>query len=178
MPIPYRRTPRAAEIGQAAFFDVIWSEEDRALYGGLLIIDGKGQPLEFVHNSAAAPSGELGPEGKMLLLGIAAVAHSLFDGCRRDPDLLVCLASLAPPGFCRAELAPMLPFAQVVPETDTTPAEWGWVNEPPTSAMRAAILAEELLRRGMVVEPFVRLRLALRALYANARWPETPDGLL
>jgi hypothetical protein len=178
MPIPYRRTPRAAEIGQAAFFDVIWSEEDRALYGGMLIIDGKGQPLEFVHNSAAAPSGFLWDEETVRARGIAEVAHSLFDGCRREPDLLVCPASLASPDFCRAELAPMLPFAQVAPETETTPAEWGWVNEPPTSGMRAAIVAEELLRRGMVVEPFVRLRLALRVVYPAARWPETSDGIL
>jgi hypothetical protein len=178
MPIPYRRTPRAAEIGQAAFFDVVWSEEDRALYGGMLIIDGKGQPLEFVHNSAAAPSGFLWDEETIRAHGIAQVTHSLFDGCRREPDLLVCPASLASPEFCRTELAPTLPFAQVVPETETTPAEWGWVNEPPTSGMRASVIAEELLRRGMVIEPFVRLRLALRVVYPTARWPETSDGIL
>lgn len=170
MPVPYRKTPRAAEIGLAAYLDVLWLPQNRAFYGGLLVMDGKGQPQEFVHNTLAAPSGVLWPEEKLRSMGVVMLTHSLFDACRREPDLLVTLSTLAPLETCRSEIAPSIPFVQVVPEREGVPAEWSWVNEPPTSAMRASILASELARRGYIVEPFERLRYALRIVYSQADW--------
>jgi hypothetical protein len=177
MPVPYRRTPRAAEFGQAAYLDIVWIPSDRAFYGGLLILDGKGQPQEFVHNTLVAPSGPLWPQEKVQAMGVPMLAHSLFDACRREPDLLVGLPSLGPPEYCRAEIAPAIPFVQVAPPREGLPAEWSWVNDPPAPGMRAAILAEELARRGYVVEPFERLRAALRLVYGQAAWHKVPaDG--
>jgi hypothetical protein len=170
MPVPYRKTPRAAEFGQAAYLDIVWIPADRAFYGGLLILDGKGQPQEFVHNTLSAPSGLLWPEEKVRSLGTTLLAHSVFDACRREPDLLVGLPSLGSPELCRTELAPSIPFVQVVPAQEGIPAQWNWINEPPSAGMRAAILAEELARRGFVVEPFERLRHALRLVYPQATW--------
>ncbi len=172
MPVPYRRAPRAAEVGQAAFLDVLWAPADRAFTGGLLVLDGKGQPLEFVHNTLAAPSGLLWTPDKVRHMGVPLLAHSLFDACRREPDLLVGLASLGSPDFCSAEIAPAVPFAQVVPPREDLPAEWNWINTPPSSGMRAAVLAQELVRRGFLIEPFARLREALRLVYPDAVWPD------
>src|SRR5437016_2190181 len=138
MPVPYRKTPRVAEFGLAAYLDILWLPPDRAFYGGLLVIDGKGQPQEFVHNTLAAPSGLLWPEEKVRLLGTTMLAHSLFDACRREPDLLVGLASLGTPDYCRTEIAPSIPFAQVTPPREGLPAEWSWINDPPSSGMRAS----------------------------------------
>jgi hypothetical protein len=175
MPVPYRKTPRAAEVGQAAYLDILWLPSDRAFYGGLLIIDGKGQPQEFVHNSLAAPSGLLWPEPKVQDMGIAMLAHSLFDACRREPDLLVCLPFLGTPEYLKTEIAPAIPFVQVTPPRDGLPAEWNWVNDPPSSGMRASRMAQELARRGFIVEPFERLRHALRLVYPQASWLELDD---
>jgi hypothetical protein len=175
MPVPYRKTPRAAEFGQAAYLDILWSAADRAFYGALLIIDGKGQPQEFVHNRLAAPTGILWPEEKVRSMGMALLAHSLFDACRREPDLLVCLPLLGSPDYCRAEISPFVPFAQVFPAHEGVPAEWSWINDPPSSSMRASILAQELARRGFIIEPFERLRQGLRAVYPQAVWNETDD---
>ena len=178
MPVPYRKTPRAAEVGQAAFLDIRWVHTDRAFYGGLLVLDGKGQPSEFVHNTLAAPSGVLWPDDKVLSLGIVMLVHSLFDACRREPDLLVCLPSLGSPEMLRTEIAPSIPFVQVAPAEEGIPAQWNWINEPPSGAMRAAILAQELARRGFIVEPFERLRYALRMVYPQAAWHEVEsDGV-
>ncbi|MCW3099830.1 MAG: hypothetical protein JWL77_5448 [Chthonomonadaceae bacterium] len=178
MPVPYRKTPRAAEVGQAAYLDILYLPADRTFYGGLLILDGKGQPQEFVHNTLAAPSGALWPEDTVLSLGVVMLVHSLFDACRREPDLLVSLPSLGSPEMCRTEIAPSIPFAQVAPAEEGIPAEWNWINEPPSSGMRAAILAQELARRGFIVEPFERLRYALRMVYPQAAWYEVAeDGL-
>lgn len=170
MPVPYRKAPRSVEIGQAAYLDILWLPGDRTFYGGLLIMDGKGQPLEFVHNSLAAPAGVLWPEEKVRALGTVTLAHSLFDACRREPDLLVGLPELGTPEMLRAELAPAIPFVQVVPAEEGIPAQWNWINEPPTQGMRAAILAQELARRGFLVEPFERLWHALRMVYPQAAW--------
>lgn len=175
MPVPYRKTPRAAEFGLAAYLDILWSPTDRAFYGGLLVLDGKGQPQEFVHNTLAAPSGILWPEDKVRTMGAAMLAHSLFDVCRREPDLLVCLPSLGSPETLRTEIAPSIPFVQVSPARDGIPAEWNWVNEPPSGGMRASILAQELARRGFIVEPFERLRHALRLVYPQASWSDVDE---
>ena len=174
MPVPYRKTPRNAELGCAAYLDIVWMAEPRAFYGALLLMDGKGQPLEFVHNSLTAPSGFLWPEAQVRVTGTAALAHSLFEACRRDPDLLVCRDSLGSPDFCRTELAPAIPFAQVsvTGQGEDAPLEWSWINEPPTSGMRAYSLYQELTRRGFVLEPFERLREGLRVTYPQADWEE------
>jgi hypothetical protein len=172
MPVPYRKTPRPAEIGCAAYLDVVWLPSERALYGGLLLIDGRGQPQEFVHNRLSAPSGFLWPEEQVRALGTANLAHTLFDACEREPDLLLCPASLGSPEFCRSEIAPVIPFARVVPAKDEFPAEWAWVNDSPTPGMKAHALSQELTRRGFVTEPFERLRIGLVIAYPDAPWEE------
>src|SRR5882724_8011498 len=78
MPVPYRKTPRAAETGCAAYLDVIWLPSVQTFYGALLFMDGKGQPLEFVHNTLPAPPDFLWPETRLRPIAIAALAHSLF----------------------------------------------------------------------------------------------------
>ena len=54
-------------------------------YGGLLISDALGQPIEFVHTSAVTPSGVLWPEDEARDLAHCRIAHSLFDACQRSP---------------------------------------------------------------------------------------------
>ena len=176
MPVPYRKVPRLAQEGCAAFVDVVWLPSASAFYGGLLVVDGRGQPLEFVHNTLRAPSGFLWPAAQIATQGTLHLVHSLFDACRPDPDLLVCLPSLGTPEFCRNYLAPALPMAQVSvaapgPEADEKD-EWRWINDAPASGMRAAVVAQELGRRGFAREPFARLRLHLRELYPSAPWNE------
>lgn len=172
MPVPYRKTPRSAEIGIAAYLEIVWLASDRAFIGGLLTIDGKGQPQEFVHNLLSAPSGLLWSEAKLATMGVAMLAHSLFDACRREPDLLVCLETLGSAEFLKTEIAPSIPFVQVVLERKELPAEWSWINAPPSSGMRASILAQELARRGYLMEPFERLHHALRLVYPQASWQD------
>src|SRR5579884_3283368 len=170
MPVPYRKTPKAAEIGCAAYLDIFWIRSAHTFYGALLLVDGRGQPMEFVHNTLTAPSGFLWPEEQVKAVGVAMLAHSLFDACRREPDLLVCQATLGTPDYCRVQLAPAIPFAQVAPATEDDPAEWIWINEPPTPGMRAYALYQELSRRGFALEPFERLYEGLRTVYPQSPW--------
>ncbi|HLJ53433.1 MAG TPA: hypothetical protein VKT77_00255 [Chthonomonadaceae bacterium] len=172
MPVPYRRTPRAAETGCAAYLDVVWMPASRTFYGGMLLVDGKGQPMELVHNTLTAPEDSLWPDDKLAPSAIAELVHTLFDACRRDPDLLVCSEDVGTPEFCRVELAPAIPCAQVSAESPDLPIEWSWLNAPPAPGMRAGVLAQELARRGFLTEPFDRIRSALRIVYREAPWPK------
>jgi hypothetical protein len=171
MPVPYRRSPRAAEVGCAAYLDVVWLPPNRTFYGGMLLLDGKGQPIELVHNTLTAPADSLWPDVKLAPSAIAELVHTLFDACRRDPDLLVCSMEVGPVEFCRTELAPAIPCAQVTTESSDLPIEWNWLNAPPAPGMRANVLSQELVRRGFLTEPFDRLRAALRIIYRDAPWP-------
>lgn len=173
MPVPYRKIPRAAQEGVAAFVDVARARAQRQIVGALLLIDGRGQPLEFVHNAVDVPGGFLWPEDKVRSVGTVALVHSLFDACQREPDLLICRDTLGAPEFCRDELAPTVPFAQVTPSDGDTPAAWSWINDPPAPGMRAHVLYEHLARRGFVYEPFARLDDGLRLAYLLAFAPSS-----
>jgi hypothetical protein len=176
MPVPYRKLPKAAHTGCAAYLDVLWLRSERTFYGALLLMDGRGQPLEFVHNALTAPGGFLWPEEQVRATGIAMLSHSLFEACQREPDLLICLATLGSPEFCRTELAPAIPFGQITPAHDEIPVEWGWINEPPSPGMRAHALYQELSQRGFALEPFERLHEGLRIAYSQAPWQEADDA--
>ena len=175
MAVPYRKTPRATATGLAAFVDVVWIVPEHTLYGGLLIIDGIGQPVEFVHNMAVAPAGIAWVDANSVKLGTPRLVHSLFDSCRREPDLIVALPALGDADFLNAEIAPTVPLAQITPAEDGLPAEWSWVNTPPTPGMKASFVAAEIERRGLFLEPFVRLREALRVVYPQAAWGTVED---
>lgn len=165
MPIPYRKAPRPDQEGVAAFLDVI--DRQGSFRAGLLLVDSRGRPLEFVHNSLAAPTGFLWPEPQVRRLAVTGLAHSLFEACRRDPDLLLCRSSLGDPDFFRSELAPSIPFASVQPAAGDLPQQFTWLNEPPGPGMRAHSLAQSLQQRGLVLEPFDRLAVGLGEVYPD-----------
>lgn len=172
MPVPYRKSPRSIATHSAAYLDVLWIRSEQTFYGALLLIDSRGQPLEFVHNTLSAPTGFLWPEEQVRVQGVAALSHSLFEACQREPEILVCNDSLGAPEFCRMELAPSIPFVQVVDTGDDSPVAWNWMNDPPTAGMAASSLSDELRVRGFALEPFSRIRQGLRELYPHAHWDE------
>lgn len=187
MSVPYRKPSQTTSTTCAAYLDILWLRSERTFYGAILIIDGRGQPLEFVYNTLSSPAGFLWPEDQVRALGIVSLAHSLFDACRREPDLLVCRNALGASRFLREEVAPSIPFAQVAPSIPFTqdatggsssPATWNWINEPPGTGMPAYQLSQELQKRGFVLEPFQRLRKGLQESYPKAPWGEADDDCI
>ena len=175
MPVPYRKTPKSAASPEAAYLDVVYLRSSGVFYGAILVIDSRGQPLEFVHNTLAAPTGFLWPEEQVLSLGIASLCHSLFDACQREPELLVCRASLGSAAYCNAEIAPSIPFAQIMESSNEEPAAWIWINDPPSPGMAAHSLSEMLQNRGFALEPFARIHQGLREVYPQAPWSDVDD---
>lgn len=175
MPVPYRKSPPVLSTRCAGFLDVVWLPSSRTFYGALFLIDARGQPVEFVHSHLSAPAGFLWPEDQVRSAGVASLCHALFEACKREPELLVCRPTLGSAAYCRAEIAPQVPFAMVSPAVSDGPPEWSWINDPPPPSMPAASLAEEIKRRGFAVEPFSRIRDGLRECYPDAPWSEA-DG--
>jgi hypothetical protein len=139
-------------------------DQARVLYGALLLLDGHGRPLEFIHNRLVLPSGFLWPEERVLPAGLASLCHSLFDACRGEPDLLLVEAGLAEPAFLAKGIAPNVPFGIVGPGQSATP-EVSWVNGMPGAAMPAGQLLEEVAGHGLLAEPFHRAYLGLAETY-------------
>jgi hypothetical protein len=163
MAIPYRRPKATPEDGCAAYLDVI-PGQDGVLLGALLLLDRRGRPLEFVHNRTYPPGGWMWPDELQVKACLAAIAHSLFDACRREPDLVVCKRTLGPNDYLRSELAPSIPMV-VAWATGDGEIQREWVNDPPTPGMRSHALAPELESRGFLFEPFDRILRGLRVLY-------------
>jgi hypothetical protein len=147
-----------------------------AVAGALLLVDGRGRPVEFVHNRVEVPSGFLWPEDLVTGTATVALCHSLFEACKREPDLLLCLPALGSRDFCRIEIAPTIPFAQVVLGDKDKPASLAWLNDAPGPGMGAHALQEELMARNLVVEPFGRVLTGIREAYPEESWGGRPDA--
>ena len=177
MPITYRQPPKSSQSQCSAYIEVLWAPEKSTFYGGLLIMDAKGQPLEFVHNTLTAPSGFLWPPDRIRTLGVAELCHSVFKACRLEPLILVCQSSLGTPDYCKSAIAPSIPFAQIGNSASEREFEWIWVNGQPPPASAAFMLAQDLMSHGFVTEPFHRVRSGLVELYPDVPWPATIDDI-
>lgn len=176
MAVPYRKSRATLEDGCAAYLDVV-AGHDGALLGAILLMDGRGRPLEFVHNRTEPPGGWMWPDELQRKASVAAVAHSLFDACRHDPDLLACKHTLGTLDYVRSDIAPSIPMLMVSPN-DEGEIVWQWVNDPPTPGMKAYTLAPQLEARGFLLEPFSRAETGLQELYpADFEAPDTDDSL-
>jgi hypothetical protein len=165
MPLPYHRPSRSLTEGCAAFLDILKAPNGQQFHGALLVVDGRGEPLEFVYNSVDAPAGFLWPEPRVAEAATLALTRSLFEACVRTPDLLVALARLAPIEVCRRELAPAIPFLLVAPPEGGLPESYVWVNDPPGPSMRADAVFQSLQERGFLLEPFSRIAAGLSEIY-------------
>ncbi len=165
MAIPYRSMPKSAAVSFAAYLHVAWRPELKRFFGGLLVSDGRGQPIEFVHTHANAPAGLLWSEEEVRRVAVQAISHSLFDGCGKAPGLLIAPDTIGTPAFCSDELSPSVPFGLVSYRDNVKELELSWIGAPPAPGTAASLLADELKRRSLLWEPFARIEMALREVY-------------
>jgi len=163
MPIPYRPVPRSVAGSHAAYVHIV--SKAGTFYGGLLVSDAFGQPVEFVYTSARTPSGVLWPEAEAREVAHGRLAHSLFDACQKGPAVLIASESIGSAEFCREQLAPSIPFALV---SQSQAVDVTWIGQQPSGGSAASVLFEELKRRNLIAEPFQRIVSALAEVYPNA----------
>lgn len=156
MPVPYQPPLPAAADGRAGYVDLL--ADGARLLAGLLLIDGLGRPVEFVHNHADVDTGADWSRAVPTTI-VPALIHSLFDACRGEPDLLCISSRVGPSEYCRTVLAPAVPCLVLDLETGETT----WLS-PPSAHLRGRQVAQELERRGLTKEPFERLLAGLATL--------------
>lgn len=169
MAIPYRAVSKPVATSFTAYLGVTFVEQLGKYIGGLLITDGRGQPVEFVHNYADAPSGLLWSEPEIRRVAVQSIAHSLFDGCSKSPAILFAQDSIGTPTYCTEELSPSIPFALVTKDETSGTLNVAWASQPPAPGSAASLIFDEINRRNLLMEPFSRIIRAIEEIYPEIR---------
>lgn len=163
----------------AAFFRVLPTEPD-TFVGGLLVINGLGEPLEFAYSRVRAKYRFLWLERDLGLAVTRELLTSLLDLCPRDPSALFFLAREVPADLFVEQLDIPRPVARVARDDETLGAaeieqheaipgdpavQLFWVRGRPSDATSAHGLAVRLASRGLLLEPFERVVAGLREAY-------------
>lgn len=188
--IPYRnvtRDPEQAAIS-GAFFRSVPSGEG-SFVGGLLVLDGRGEPMEFVYNQVSARNRIFWRDRDLVRATTRELLASLFDACQRRPSAIFCLANEVAADVLMEDLDVARPLARVAPAGQTIgggvdeevervegagSVQLFWVRGRPSEATEAHRLVEELAKRGLLLEPFDRVTAGLREVYGGE--VEDDDG--
>ena len=180
MPIDFRDATDIEELGTAAFLRIERENDSRGVRGALLVIDVRGEPLEFVYCRVETKYSALWRRHDIVRHATKELAKSLFESSTQNPRILLYLATEVDSTLFSEDLALSIPVGRVsvavtaenLPSSaSSTPApDWArtilWVPDqlPPSSL--AARLFSELVRRGLILEPFERADQGLRLVYS------------
>ncbi len=199
MPIPFHDTEDLAQLGAAAFLHVTGhvpagrggelGDElgSGMLWGALLFINARGEPLEFAYNRLELLGNVLWRPAARAQAAVRRLAGTLFEAATLTPNLLLCRATAVEPhlfgpagqlrleipvgriaaahetvGYSNAEFLAEITTPNSEGEDQETHIFW---TEPPSGP--AAALFELLAQRGLIWEPFDRATLGLREVYGE-----------
>jgi hypothetical protein len=181
MPIPFHDDESVEELGFAAFLHL--EPVGETLRGGLLFLNARGEPQEFVYNPLELLSDVLWRPADRLPAARRRLAATLFRAATLSPLFLFARAAATPtdlfgPGgqvvleipvgrvSLQEETARPAP-TEVLREMETFDAAGTvcmarvlWTPQPP-----AAPLLPLLAERGLIIEPFDRAAAGLREAY-------------
>ena len=180
MPIPFRDLDDLNELGPAAFLKVARDPTGNTCYGALFLVNARGEPLEFTFNRADAPTSSLWRPVDVRRQLERSLTISLLSVCPRVPTLLFCLASEVTGELFSREIRLSLPVCRIASSLETTPylpeerrevlevsdpLHLFWFPDRPPDASPGLHLQQELVDRGLLVEPFERALAGLREVY-------------
>lgn len=178
MTIGFRNAAELEAGGNAGFLRVPPEAGGGERAGGLLQINGRGEPIEFTFSRLQLPPAGLWSPAGLERHALRAILASLFEVTRRTPLLLLCLAAEMPAALFGEDLQVQLPVCRVA--TATEQAEPGpgevvevmdreqptlrllWTPRPPAPGSPARSLLELLAARALLLEPFERIPVGLR----------------
>jgi hypothetical protein len=184
VPIPFHDVGDVDELGSAGFLKLEVVADERATVSavaGLLVINARGEPLEFAFNRAELRHRELW--GERLARGHLQrrLVTSLLSVSSYDPRLLACLEDEIDTDLFGSELrveVPIVRFGAFVPGNRVVDHLTGevldesaplipctWQPAPPSDDTAAHRLFERLGAHGLLLEPFERASLGLREVY-------------
>jgi hypothetical protein len=181
MPIPFHETEDLDQLGAAGFLKIEANPTGRVLRGGLLVITARGEPLEFAYNRVELPDTFLWRRADLRRSGVRRLTASLLTVCAHNPSLLVCLAAEVDSALFGLDLRVAIPVARLGPPRnphrrvdratgevleEQLPAQVSWEPEPPAAGSAAHRLVSHLGAHGLLFEPFERVSVGLREVYA------------
>lgn len=180
MPIPFREAHGVDELGEAGFFKIDQNAGWPTYLGALLLINARGEPIEFTYGRVDVPHDVLWQPSDARRFAARKLAVSLLSMCPKVPRVLLCLAKDVERELFSRDVQLSLPVGLVAPavgagsfnanEDSDEPlpspaADLFWVADRPADDSSVVRLLHELTSRGLVIEPFRRASRGLREVY-------------
>jgi hypothetical protein len=193
VPIPFDDGDEfGSGLGNAAFLRVSSSPEGGCSLGALLVINARGEPLEFAYNRVRVPQPFLWREADLRRYVQRRLTASLLSVCVQQPRLLVCLDDEVGLWLFSRDLRLEVPVARIAPiapsprridattgevleEQSPTPPHVAWQPSPPDEGSDERQLFEHLSVHGLLLEPFGRAAVGLREVYGEHAMPSVGD---
>jgi hypothetical protein len=189
VPITFHDADEVAQLGLAAFFHrapLLPARDER--FGALLIINARGEPLEFAYNRVELMAPALWRDIDREDAALRRLAISLFEAVTLTPALLLCRADVVGPHVfgSRGGLRLAIPVARLAPadrligyhadeaareietvdeQGEVLPVRVYWTPEEPAGG--GAALFDRLVESGLALEPFTRAQAGLREVYGD-----------
>jgi len=119
MTVPFRTVEAEDERTYAGFLRVIRSDD--GFDGALFVVNGKGEPIEFVFSRVTTPRTVLWRPGDLRRRAARELAASLFNVATSRACVLFAKADEIDPGFFSAEIETTIPTCRVAQQMAAVP---------------------------------------------------------
>ena len=176
MPIPFRDADEIEELGHAAYLRIVAMPDGSGRLGALFTVNARGEPVEFTYNRIDTPHAFLWRADDVLRFAARKLTASLLELCPEAPRLILCRAEEVGSEVFGREIRVSVPVCRVAP-TVKPASHWAseapdaieadellnlfWIPAKPPDDAPERRLLNELVARGLALEPFDR---ALRGL--------------
>ncbi len=164
MPVSFQDLQELDALGYAAFYKLEATSNPPGYRGALFQITARGEPVEFTYNRIETPSTFLWRPADVRRAVARRLAQSLFTLCPQAPSLI----------FGLAEEIPLEVFTEdlevVVVERASAydePVHVLWCVAAPAPGTPERLLAEQIMARRLLIEPFERAATGLAELYGD-----------
>lgn len=178
MPVPFRDAQHIDELGTAAHLRIERASGGMEIYGGLLVINARGEPLQFTYTRATTEYSTLWRQGDIHRHAVRSVAERLFAECPQVPRIVLCLAQEIPAGVFGEDLIVAVPVCRIdgqgaggssVANVGGNSYSVSWFPVAPEPDSVEQRLFAELIRRNLVMDGFDRTTRGLREAYSRRR---------
>ena len=180
MPIPYKDIDEVEELGFAAYLRIVATNNKTGYAGALFVINARGEPIEFTYDRIETPHTFLWRQDDIRRHATRKLTASIFSLCPKTPRLILCLAKeVRSELFCQ-DIQVSIPVCRLAPAIEVTSYSGGesqdtlqdpesmnlfWFpNRPEENAIEIRLL-QELISRGLLIEPFERASIGLKEVY-------------
>lgn len=181
MPIPFQDAEEIEELGNAAYLRIVSQDSEMNWLAALFTINARGEPVEFTYNRIETPHTFLWRAEQVRRFAARKLTTSLFRLCPESPRLILCMANEVGSELFGRDIRTSVPVCRVAPatvsasysaaeEADTLttgepPLNLFWTPAKPPDDSPGRRLLNELVSRGLAVEPFERALRGLREVY-------------